>query len=138
MTQQEELKYLTQLVLEASRWRVSEDQADEDPLRLEITQRINTLQGVEPEVIDGRVQSVRERGLAKAAAKNKTESRSGQTKDGRMRIMYKGHRITIDKDKLVKTPNMHSRTGYVWKAAPGVNLDDYIHPRGVDDASAES
>lgn len=125
MTPQEELKYLTQLILEASRWRVSEDQSDEDPLRLEITQRINILQGVKPEVIDGRVQSVRERGTAKSS------SRSRQTKDDRMRIMYKGHRITVDCNKLVKEPNMHSRTGYVWKARPGINLDDYIHPRSA-------
>lgn len=124
MTPQDELKYLTQLVLEASRWRVSEDQADEDPLRLEITQRINILQGIKPEVIDGRIQSVRS--LEKA---DKHQSR--QSKNDRMRIMYKGHRITIDKDKLVKEPNMHSRTGYVWKAAPGINLDDYIHPRSA-------
>lgn len=126
MTPEQELQYLTGLILEASKWRVSEDQADVDPLRLEITQRINVLQGIEPEVIDGRVQSVRERGLAKAAAKNKNKSRSGQTKAGRMRVMYKGHRITVDCDKMMQVPNKVSRTGFKWEPKPGINLDDYL------------
>lgn len=55
MTEQEELRYLISLTLSASEWRVSEDQADVDPLRLEITHRLETLQGIEPEVVDGRI-----------------------------------------------------------------------------------
>lgn len=137
MTENEEIRYLSDLLLQASRWERSEGEVLSG-LELEVQDRMRRLTGVNTVDENGLCQSVVERGLAKAAAKNKTKSRSGQTKDGRMRIMYKGHRITIDKDKLVKTPNMHSRTGYVWKPAPGVNLDDYVHPRGVDDAEAES
>jgi hypothetical protein len=64
------------------------------------------------------------------------KSRSGQTKEGRMRVMYKGHRITIDSDKMMQVPNKISRTGYKWEPKPGVNLDDYI-PKGVDDGGRE-
>lgn len=125
MTPQEELHYLTQLVLEASRWRVSEDQAEEDPLRLEITSRIYALQGIEPEVIDGRIQSVRERGLAKAEAKAKKKKQC-RTKEGRQRIVIQGHRITVDCDKLVKVPHASSPTGYKWELIPGVTEEQLL------------
>lgn len=126
MTPEQELQYLTQLVLEASRWRVSEDQAEEDPLRLEITQRINTLQGIEPEVIGGRIQSVRERGLAKAEAKAKKKKYKNKTKEGRHRIIVQGHRITVDLDKLVKVPYKASPTGYKYELAPGVTEEQLL------------
>jgi hypothetical protein len=116
MTPQDELKYLTQLVLEASRWRVSEDQADEDPLRLEITQRIYALQGTEPEVIDGRVQSVRERGLAKQEAKQK----HGQLRPGFHRVSVNGKKLTLHESQLEKVPYAQSPTGYRWKIRDGV------------------
>lgn len=116
MTEQEELHYLTQLVLEASRWRVSEDQAEEDPLRLEITQRINTLQGVKPEVIDGRIQSVRERGLAKQEAKQK----HGQLKPGYHRVSVNGKKLTLHESQLEKVEFKCSPTGYRWILKPGV------------------
>lgn len=125
-TPEQELQYLTQLVLEASRWRVSEDQAEEDPLRLEITQRINTLQGVEPEVVDGRIQSVRERGLAKAEAKAKKKKYKNRTKEGRHRIIVQGHRITVDLDKLIRVPHRSSPTGYKYELAPGVTEEQLL------------
>ena len=126
MTPEQELQYLTGLILEASKWRVSEDQAEEDPLRLEITQRINTLQGVEPEVIDGRIQSVRERGLAKAEAKANKKKYKSRTKEGRHRIIVQGHRITVDLDKLVKVPHRSSPTGYKYELAPGVTEEQLL------------
>lgn len=56
MTNKEELKYLTELVLEASKWRISEGD-DRDPLRLEIEQRLATLTGTPETVVDGRIQA---------------------------------------------------------------------------------
>lgn len=137
MTEREKIEkeLLLDIVLESSKWRLSEGD-DRDCIRLEVEQRLGKYMGISPEVVDGREQSVVERGLAKQKAKS--GSRQGKVKDDRMRIMYKGHRITIDKEKLVKTPNMHSRTGYVWRPAPGVNLDDYIHPRSVDNAGTDN
>ena len=127
MTPQDELKYLTQLVLEASRWRVSEDQAEEDPLRLEITQRINTLQGVKPEVVNGRIQSVRERGLAKQEAK--AGQSHGHLRPGYHRVSVNGKKLTLHESQLEKVPYAQSPTGYRWQVKPGVL-------KGVDDASA--
>lgn len=129
MTPEQELQYLTGLILEASKWRVSEDQADEDPLRLEITQRINTLQGVQPEVIDGRVQSVRERGLAKQKAK--AGQHHGQLRPGFHRVNVNGRKLTLHESQLDKIPWVSSPTGYRWMPKPGVI-------KGVDNAQAES
>lgn len=135
MTPQEELRYLTGLVLEASKWRVSEDQADEDPLRLEVTQRLAALQGEKPEVVNGREQSVRERGLAKAAEREKKKY-SHKTKEGRHRIFIDGHRVTVDLDKLVKVPHVSSPTGYRWELAPGVTKEQLLGE--VDNGGTES
>ena len=45
MTQQEELQYLTALVLEASKWRISEGD-ETDTIRLEVQDRIRRLTGI--------------------------------------------------------------------------------------------
>lgn len=57
MNPTEELKYLVDLLKEASNWRVSEGD-DRDPLRMEVEQRIDKLLGATPVVVDGREQSV--------------------------------------------------------------------------------
>lgn len=113
MTKQQELEYLISLTLSASEWRVSEDQADVDPLRLEITQRLSRLQGIEPDVVDGREQSVVERGLAKAEAKKakviKVEKPSTirvKFPDGSM------HRVATE--DLYQEEFAHSPTGMHW------------------------
>lgn len=59
MTQQEELRYLSLLLLEASKWQVSEGDS-RTPLELEIDSRIQRLTGVEEVVIDGRLQASEE------------------------------------------------------------------------------
>lgn len=56
MTPQEELRYLSLLLLEASKWQVSEGDS-RTPLELEIDSRIQRLTGVEEVVIDGRLQA---------------------------------------------------------------------------------
>lgn len=57
MNPTEELKYLVDLLKEASNWRVSEGD-DRDPLRMEVEQRIDKLLGAKPVVVNGREQSV--------------------------------------------------------------------------------
>lgn len=113
MTEQEELRYLISLTLSASEWRVSEDQADVDPLRLEVTQRLNRLQGFEPEVIDGREQSVVERGLAKAEAKKAKVIRV--EKPSTIRVKFPDgsmHRVPVV--DLFQEPYPQSPTGMHW------------------------
>ena len=126
--EQQELKYLISLTLSASEWRLSEGD-ERDPLRLEVEQRIATLLGTEPVVVDGREQSVVERGLAKAKAKAEQEERGTRRvtfPDGSM------HRASV-KD-IVQEPYARSPTGYRWVVKPealskyaekyGLQLDD--------------
>lgn len=56
MTPQEELRYLSLLLLEATKWQVSEGDA-RTPLELEIDSRIQRLTGVPETVVDGRLQA---------------------------------------------------------------------------------
>lgn len=113
MSEQEELKYLIGLTLSASEWRLSEDQADVDPLRLEITQRLERLQGVEPEIVDGREQSVVERGLARAEAKKAKVIRV--EKPSTIRVKFPDgsmHRVAVE--DLRQEEFAHSPTGMRW------------------------
>lgn len=126
--EQQELKYLISLTLSASEWRLSEGD-ERDPLRLEVEQRIATLLGTEPVVVDGREQSVVERGLAKAKAKAEQEERGTRRvtfPDGSM------HRASVE--DIYQEPYARSPTGYRWavkeQALPkyaekyGLKLDD--------------
>lgn len=128
MTQKEkefiQKELLLDIILESTRYTV--EPGDDDPIRTEVIERYKALCRGGSEV-NGL--SVRERGMAK-------KSRSGQTKEGRMRVMYKGHRITVDCDKMMQVPNKVSRTGFKWEPKPGINLDDYL-PKGVDDGGRE-
>lgn len=56
MTPQQELRYLSLLLLEASKWQVSEGDS-RTPLELEIDSRIQRLTGIPEIVIDGRLQA---------------------------------------------------------------------------------
>lgn len=56
MTSQEELQYLTALVLEASTWRISEGD-DTDTIRLEVQDRIRRLTGINTTDANGLNQS---------------------------------------------------------------------------------
>lgn len=112
MTEQEqqELRYLISLTLAASEWRVSEDQAEVDPLRLEVTQRLNRLQGIEPEIIDGREQSVVERGLAKALAKKAKKDHPNT-----LRVKFPdGTSHRVPREHCHQEPYPQSPTGYRW------------------------
>lgn len=130
--EQQELKYLISLTLSASEWRLSEGD-ERDPLRLEVEQRIATLLGTEPKVVDGREQSVVERGLAKAKAKAEQEERGTRRvtfPDGSM------HRASV-KD-IVQEPYARSPTGYRWVVKPEA-LSKYAEKYGLqlDDKAAQ-
>lgn len=122
--QQQELKYLISLTLSASEWRLSEGD-ERDPLRLEVEQRIATLLGTEPVVVDGREQSVVERGLAKAKAKAEQEERGTRRvtfPDGSM------HRASVQ--DIVQEPYSRSPTGYRWVVKPEA-LSKYAEKYGL-------
>ena len=133
MTEQEELRYLISLTLAASEWRVSEDQADVDPLRLEITQRLSRLQGIEPEVVDGREQSVNERWTNWL-----TEDKPEKEERGTRRVTFPDgsmHRASVE--DIVQEPYSRSPTGYRWAVKPEA-LPKYAEKYGLqlDDESA--
>lgn len=127
MTDQEQLRYLSDLLLQASRWERSEGEVLSG-LELEVQDRMRRLTGVDTVDENGMCQSVVERGLAKAAEKEKKKKKKykNKTKEGRRRIIVQGHRITVDLDKLVKVPHRSSPTGYKYELAPGVTEEQLL------------
>lgn len=123
MTEAEEIRYLSDLLLQASRWERSEGEVLSG-LELEVQDRMRRLTGVDTVDENGMCQSVVERGLAKAAKKKKKYK--NRTKEGRQRINVQGHRLTVDMDKLVKVPHKSSPTGYKWELAPGVEEEQIL------------
>lgn len=124
MTDADEIRYLSDLLLQASRWERSEGEVLSG-LELEVQDRMRRLTGVETVDENGMCQSVVERGLAKAAEKKKKKYKN-RTKEGRHRIIVQGHRITVDLDKLVKVPHKSSPTGYKYELAPGVTEEQLL------------
>lgn len=124
MTEAEEIRYLSDLLLQASRWERSEGEVLSG-LELEVQDRMRRLTGVDTVDENGLCQSVVERGLAKAAEKKKKKYKN-RTKEGRQRINVQGHRLTVDMDKLVKVPHKSSPTGYKWELAPGVDKEQIL------------
>lgn len=132
MKDQEELRYLSDLLLQASRWERSEGEVLSG-LELEVQDRIRRLTGVETVDENGMAQSVVERGLAKAAAKEaaKAGQHHGQLRPGYHRVSVNGKKLTLHESQLEKVPYIQSPTGYRWKIKPGVL-------KGIDDGTAES
>lgn len=124
MTDQEQLRYLSDLLLQASRWERSEGEVLSG-LELEVQDRIRRLTGVETVDENGMAQSVVERGLAKAAAK--AGKRHGKLRPGYHRVTVNGKKLTLHESQLEKVPYIQSPTGYRWKIRDG-----------VDDGAAES
>jgi hypothetical protein len=120
MTDQEELRYLSDLLLQASRWERSEGEVLSG-LELEVQDRIRRLTGVETVDENGIAQSVVERGLAKAAAKS--GQRHGQLRPGYHRVSYNGKKLTLHESQLEKVEYRCSPTGYRWVPKPGVIPD---------------
>lgn len=95
MTQQEELLYLTNLALEASKWRISEGD-DTDCIRLEVQDRIRRLSGVDTVDSDGRCQSEPKKKYDDAEYKrrwteNKKETHVRTTVNGKTKWVKKEH-----------------------------------------------
>jgi hypothetical protein len=120
MTDQEELRYLSDLLLQASRWERSEGEVLSG-LELEVQDRIRRLTGVETVDENGMAQSVVERGLAKAAAKS--GQRHGQLRPGYHRVSINGKKLTLHESQLEKVEYKCSPTGYRWVPKPGVVPD---------------
>lgn len=104
--------YLTDLLLEASRWKVSEGESL-NGLELEVRDRLRRLLGIETQDGNGYVQSDIPEYVAKEVSRRK-DNRSTiriRCSDG------KYHRVHID--KLCQVPSRRSKTGFEWRLKEG-------------------
>ena len=109
MTEAEERLYLEELLLESARWTRDPDEPY-CSVELEIRDRLRRLNHVNTVDKNGLAQSVVERGLAKAAAKQK----HGQLQPGYHRVTVDGKKLTLHESQLEKVPYRQSPTGYRW------------------------
>ena len=86
MTNQEELQYLLGIVLEASKWRISEGD-DTDTIRLEVQDRIRRLSGQNTIDKDGLCQSEPEQEPEKAPVRTKS-LKSKEWMKGRVHVKF--------------------------------------------------
>lgn len=115
MTENEELRYLSDLLLQASRWERSEGEVLSG-LELEVQDRVRRLTGVDTVDDNGMAQSVVERGITKQKAKQK----HGQLQPGYHRVSVNGKKLTLHESQLEKVEFKCSPTGYRWILKPGV------------------
>lgn len=87
MTNQEELLYLTNLVLEASQWRISEGD-ERDTIRLEIQDRIRRLSGLNTVDENGLHQSEPELQATEEAPVQTKSSKSKEWMRGRVHVKF--------------------------------------------------
>lgn len=107
LSKQEELRYLTDLLMEASRWTRSEGETLTG-VELEIQDRIRRLTGVETVDSEGYAQSVVERGLARQQSKNKN------THVGQVRVCIDGKPKWFPESMCMQVPFPKSKTGKKW------------------------
>ena len=108
MTQKEreqvERELILDILIESTKWRVDEG---DDAIRLEVCLRARRLLGIEE--IPGEPQSVVERGLARAAARQPRESHAGK-----IRIYENGRTRWVNRELCEQVPSIHSKTGLKW------------------------
>lgn len=120
MTQKEELTYLVDLVKEASKWRLSEND-ERDPIRIEVEQRLDKLLGRNVDTVNGREQSVAAPSATAPAAS--TRKRKKAPSDYLIRVKVDGKFKRFPREMCDKVPCVHSTTGYKWilKSQPAGN-----------------
>ena len=100
MTKEEELRYLVGLTRSAASWRLSEGD-ERSPMELEVASRLDALLGIEPEVIDGRIQAPPVKPMKDYSHPN------------RVRVSLPGGKKKwVTPDKVKKVPYARSKTGF--------------------------
>ena len=114
MTQQEELIYLQQLVLDASEWRISEGD-ETDCIRLEVQDRLRRLAGLDTTDETGHIQSV-----PSMSKKTHLDIKFLDTPKQKrtVRVMIDGHSRCVPIEACLQVPFQKSRTGYKWAIDP--------------------
>lgn len=87
MTNQEELQYLLGIVLEASKWRISEGD-DTDTIRLEVQDRIRRLSGQDTVDANGLCQSEPEPQATENAPVQTKKTKSHEWMKGRVHVKF--------------------------------------------------
>jgi hypothetical protein len=103
--EQVERELILDILIESTKWRIDND-AD-DAIRLEVCLRARRLLGIEEIPVEP--QSVVERGLARAAARQPRESHAGK-----IRIYENGKTRWVNRELCEQVPNIHSKTGLKW------------------------
>lgn len=127
MNKEQELRYLTDLLLQASRWERSEGEVLSG-LELEVQDRVRRLTGVDTVDDNGMVQSVVERGRAKAEARAK--ARRDAQRNSRRVTFPDGSTHRVDVEDLHQEPFPQSPTGYRWAINEDA-LDRYLQRYGI-------
>lgn len=115
MTPNEERQYLCDLLLEASRWRISEDDAENcyNGLELEVRSRLQRLNGQDNEVPAGTVEE--DEGAPEAAATPKMNARQRYESTHIRLVGPDGKRHSYRIEDCEQVPNPVSPTGYSWR-----------------------
>lgn len=103
--EQVEKELLLDIVIEASKWRISEED-DRDPIRIEVEQRLSKLVGTTTKTVAGREQSV----------KHPTVVDDQKPRSNRREIHFKGkdgHTVWCGRDEAVKV--VRNGMGCPWK-----------------------
>lgn len=114
MTPNEERQYLCDLLLEASRWRISEDDSENgyNGLELEVRDRLQRLNGPDNEV---QARAVEEEGADEAVATPRMNARQRYESTHIRLVGPDGKRHSYRIDDCEQVPSKNSPTGYSWR-----------------------
>lgn len=116
MTPNEERQYLCDLLLEASRWRISEDDAENgyNGIELEVRDRLQRLNGQDHGGSAGAVEE-EEGGATEAAATPKMNARQRYESTHIRLVGPDGKRHSYRIEDCEQVPSKNSPTGYSWR-----------------------
>lgn len=116
MNKQEELQYLTDLLLQASRWHMSEDEVLSG-LELEVQDRIRRLMGVNTEDAEGFAQS--EVGQTDREVKPSAPDWCTRFSQDNVRVrLSDGRQHWVGKEHCHKVPRKDKPTMWMWALLP--------------------
>lgn len=111
MNEIEELRYLMDLMLSATRW-VRETEDSPTGLELEIQDRIQKLTSVPTDRLVG----------PDDPAGTRPKKKSGRHSEDKVKVKVAGKYRRVPRSLCQKVPYAHSRTGYRWQIIPPVSV----------------
>ena len=117
--EQVERELLLDIVIEASKWRISEED-DRDPIRIEVEQRLSKLVGTTTKTVAGREQSV----------KHPTVVDDQKPRSNHREIHFKdksGHSVWCARDEAVKVVRDGAGCPWKWVLKTELTDDDVLY-----------